>query len=85
MPTLNVFCEAMAARTMNPTRDVQGQDLWDVEHVAAGSVHHAAFATLDRGLRNLVESRCSTPKERGCRILHDIDGLTAYVGSLPSS
>jgi hypothetical protein len=82
MPSLKVFCEVMAARTMNPARAVRGQDFWDADHASIGCAHADAFATLDRGLLDLVENRCATPKRRGCRILHDIDEVTGYVDSL---
>jgi hypothetical protein len=82
MPSLKVFCEIMAARTMNPARAVREQDFWDVEHAAIGSTHATAFATLDRGLLDLIENRCETPRRMGCRFLHDIEELTGYVASL---
>jgi hypothetical protein len=67
MPSLKVLCEVMAARTMNPTRAPREQDFWDVEHAAIGTTHATAFASLDRGLMDIVDNRCEMPRRRGCR------------------
>jgi hypothetical protein len=79
MPSLEIFAQMMAARTMNSEHKVvQAQDFWDVEH-ARNAAYSDAFATCDRGLIDLLDSRCNVPKERGCLIVRSLDQLAALL------
>ena len=79
MPALELSAEVMAARSLNPARQVQRQDFWDNEHALLAPVYANAFATLDGGLTDILRERCKTPKRHGCQILMGLTDLMQFV------
>ncbi len=82
MPSLRMFCDVMAARTMNPTRKVRAQDLWDVDHARVGAAYAHVFATLDRELVDLLNNRCKISSWTKCEVVQGIASLTERLNSL---
>jgi hypothetical protein len=81
MPSLELFSQLVAARAMNPTRKVKPQDFWDMEHARIAPVYADAFVTADKGLVNLLASRCCLPRERGCNILRTPSALMEQLAN----
>jgi hypothetical protein len=79
MPALDLFSQMMKARSMEPMRQVHPQDFWDVEHARIPGAYADVFATGDRGLVDLLQSRCRIPRERNCMIVRRLEDLTALL------
>ncbi|WPD23390.1 MAG: hypothetical protein SD837_02255 [Candidatus Electrothrix scaldis] len=74
---------------MNSERAVRPQDLWDIEHARVSAAYADAFVTEDRGLVDLLSSRTSIPRERGCHVIRGLssfaDLLREYIQATPQS
>jgi hypothetical protein len=79
MPAMDLCAQMMRARSMDPTRQVRPQDFWDVEHARVSGAYADAFATCDRNLVDLLESRCRVSKARNCAIVRRLEDLTALL------
>lgn len=58
MPSLDMMCELMAHRTMNPHRRVRREDMLDNEHAMVAPAYCDAFVTNDGNLYDLLSQRC---------------------------
>lgn len=81
LPSLDLHCELMAQRTMNPTRRVRREDILDNEHATVAPAYCDAFVTRDKNLSDLLAHRCKVPKRRGCDVLGSLASLTAWLTS----
>lgn len=82
MPSLDLYCRIMAERGINPSRKPREQDFHDAEHAIIGSVYADVFVTSDKYLLDLLNHRCSIPKERGCKVVCGIEGLEEVLKEL---
>lgn len=80
MPSTDLYFELYARRSMNPTRNTEGGDFWDIEHARLAPAYTHAFASTDRELVAALRSS-EIPRRRGCEILGGISELRAWLRS----
>lgn len=79
LPSLDMMCELMAHRTMNPGRRVQREDMLDNEHAMVAPAYSDVFFTKDRNLFDLLARRCKVPSRRRCRVIRSARQLIVLL------
>lgn len=82
MPATELYAQLNASRSLNPTRNIQPQDFWNVEHARVAAAYSHVFVARDRGLIDLLNSRSEIPRIQGCHLLGGVDQLTRFIDEL---
>lgn len=79
LPSLDMMCELMAHRTMNPGRRVKREDMLDNEHAMVAPAYSDVFFTKDGNLFDLLARRCKVPSRRRCRVIRSARELMGLL------
>ena len=79
LPALHNFIDVMVVADSHPTRKDHYNHFMDNEIMVAPLVYADAFASLDKGIRDMLQCRTKILGRTKCRYLDSLESLEAWL------